>query len=63
MKPSTGAAVRVHRNAVRHQTESLSAFKWNAWPPSPESAVKKTQKTPADELALARKRLKELTDD
>jgi phage-related protein len=25
--------------------------------------IKKTQKTPADELALARKRLKELTDD
>ena len=40
MKPSTGAAVRIHRNAVRHQTESLSAFKWNAWPSSPESAAR-----------------------
>jgi hypothetical protein len=36
MKPSTGAAVRLHRNAVRDQPESLSAFKWNACPPSPE---------------------------
>ena len=36
MKPSTGAAVRLHRNAVRHRPDSLSAFKWNACPPSPE---------------------------
>jgi hypothetical protein len=36
MKPSTGAAVRLHRNAVRDRPESLSAFKWNACPPSPE---------------------------
>src|SRR4029079_17869899 len=39
MKPSTGAAVRLHRNAVRHRPESLSAFKWNACPPSPEYAL------------------------
>jgi hypothetical protein len=26
MKPSTGAAVRLHRNAVRDRPESLSAF-------------------------------------
>ena len=39
MKPSTGAAVRLHRNAVRDRPESLSAFKWNACPPSPESAA------------------------
>src|ERR1019366_4792817 len=36
MKPSTEAAVRLHRNAVRDRPESLSAFKWNACPPSPE---------------------------
>lgn len=36
MKPSTGAAVRLHRIAVRDRPESLSAFKWNACPPSPE---------------------------
>jgi hypothetical protein len=36
MKPSTGAAVRLHRNAVRDRPESLSAFKRNACPPSPE---------------------------
>ena len=29
MKPSTGAAVRLHRIAVRLRPESLSAFKWN----------------------------------
>jgi hypothetical protein len=40
MKPSTGAAVRNHRIAVRDRPESLSAFKWNARPPSPEYAFK-----------------------
>jgi len=39
MKPSTGAAVRLHRIAVRLRPESLSAFKWNACPPSPEYAT------------------------
>ena len=39
MRPSTGAAVRLHRNAVRDRPDSLSAFKWNACPPSPESAA------------------------
>jgi len=39
MTPSTGAAVRLHRNAVRVRPDSLSAFKWNACPPSPESAL------------------------
>ena len=29
MKPSTGAAVRLHRNAVRDRPDSLSAFNWN----------------------------------
>jgi hypothetical protein len=38
MKPSTEAAVRLHRNAVRDRPDSLSAFKWNVCPPSPESA-------------------------
>jgi hypothetical protein len=40
MRPSTGAAVRLHRNAVRNRPDSLSAFKWNACPPSPESAIR-----------------------
>jgi len=40
MKPSTGADVRLHRNAVRDRPESLSAFKWNACPPSPEYPVR-----------------------
>src|ERR1019366_10624112 len=35
-RPSDVAAVRHHRNAVRDRPESLSAFKWNACPPSPE---------------------------
>ena len=39
MKPSTGATVRNHRIAVRVRPESLSAFKWNACPPSPDYAV------------------------
>ncbi|HYX47548.1 MAG TPA: hypothetical protein VE820_12100, partial [Sphingomicrobium sp.] len=39
MKPSTGTAVRLHRIAVRDRPESLSAFKWNACPPSPEYAA------------------------
>ena len=39
MKPSTGAAVRLHRNAVRDRPDSLSAFKWNACPPSPDFAT------------------------
>jgi hypothetical protein len=38
MRASTGAAVRLHRNAVRNRPDSLSAFKWNDCPPSPESA-------------------------
>jgi hypothetical protein len=38
MKLSMGAAVRLHRIAVRDRPDSLSAFKWNACPPSPESA-------------------------
>ena len=40
MKPSMGAAVRLHRNAVRDRPDLLSAFKWNACPSSPESALK-----------------------
>jgi DDE family transposase len=39
MKPSTGAAVRLHRNAVRDRPESLSAFTWNACPPSRRETV------------------------
>ena len=38
MKPSTGAAVRDHRNAVRDGSESLSAINRNPCPQSPESA-------------------------
>jgi hypothetical protein len=39
MKPSTGATVRLHRNAVRLRPESVSAFKRNHCPQSPESAA------------------------
>ena len=46
MKPSTGAAVRLHRNAVRDRPESLSAFKWNACPPSPEYPLPARESAP-----------------
>jgi hypothetical protein len=36
MKPSTGAAVRNRRNAVRDQLECLSAIDWNCCPRSLE---------------------------
>src|ERR1700687_4984108 len=39
LKPSTGAAVRDHRNAVRDRSESLSAIDRNHCPHSPESAM------------------------
>jgi hypothetical protein len=39
LKPSTGAAVRDHRNAVRDRSESLSAIDRNRCPHSPESAL------------------------
>src|SRR5712672_654048 len=39
LKPSMGAAVRDHRNAVRDRSESLSAIDRNHCPHSPESAV------------------------
>ena len=39
LKPSTGAAVRDHRNAVRDRSESLSAIDRNHCPHSPESAI------------------------
>src|SRR5258708_293975 len=38
LKPSTGATVRDHRNAVRDRSESLSAINRNTCPQSPESA-------------------------
>src|SRR5258707_10812345 len=38
VKPSMGAAVRDHRNAVRDRSESLSAINRNTCPQSPESA-------------------------
>jgi len=38
LKPSRGAAVRDHRNAVRDRSESLSAIDRNHCPHSPESA-------------------------
>src|SRR5579864_9292841 len=38
LKPPKGAAVRDHRNAVRDQSESLSAINRNTCPQSPESA-------------------------
>src|SRR5580693_769152 len=38
LKPSMGAAVRDHRNAVRDRSESLSAINRNPRPQSPESA-------------------------
>ena len=41
LKPSTGAAVRDHRNAVRDRSESLSAIDRNHCPHSPESASKR----------------------
>jgi hypothetical protein len=40
LKPSRGAAVRDHRNAVRDRSESLSAIDRNHCPHSPESATK-----------------------
>src|SRR5258708_33477237 len=39
LKPSTGATVRDHRNAVRDRSESLSAINRNTCPQSPESAL------------------------
>src|SRR5216683_1666034 len=39
LKPSIGAAVRDHRNAVRDRSESLSAINRNTCPQSPESAM------------------------
>src|SRR6266849_2925114 len=39
LKPSMGAAVRDHRNAVRDRSESLSAINRNTCPHSPESAA------------------------
>src|SRR5258708_7522343 len=39
LKPSMGAAVRDHRNAVRDRSESLSAINRNTCPQSPESAA------------------------
>src|SRR5580693_1658082 len=38
LKPSMGAAVRDHRNAVHDRSESLSAINRNPRPQSPESA-------------------------
>src|SRR5258705_13242799 len=43
LKPSMGAAVRDHRNAVRDRSESLSAINRNTCPQSPESAPKHPQ--------------------
>src|SRR5580658_9812584 len=40
LKPSMGAAVRDHRNAVRDRSESLSAINRNPRPQSPESAAR-----------------------
>jgi predicted Rossmann-fold nucleotide-binding protein len=37
LKPSTGATVRDHRNAVRDRSESLSAINRKPCPQSPES--------------------------
>src|SRR6266436_888810 len=39
LKPSMGATVRDHRNAVRDRSESLSAINRKPCPQSPESAV------------------------
>src|SRR5258705_4504354 len=39
LKPSMGAAVRDHRNAVRDRSESLAAINRNTCPQSPESAL------------------------
>src|SRR5712671_8121742 len=39
LKPSTGATVRDHRNAVRDRSESLSAINRKPCPQSPESAI------------------------
>jgi len=45
LKPSTGAAVRDHRNAVRDRSESLSAIDRNHCPHSPESALHRQSET------------------
>ena len=42
MQPSTGAAVRDRRIAVRHRSELVSAINRNHCPPSPESAAEPT---------------------
>ena len=46
IKPSTGIAVRVHRNAVRDRSERPSAIDRNHCPFSPESAVKENSEAP-----------------
>jgi hypothetical protein len=56
LKPSTGAAVRDYRNAVRDRSESLSAIDRNHRPHSPESAIKDQQfATAAAHLDAARR--------
>src|SRR5258708_2614571 len=54
LKPSMGAAVRDHRNAVRDRSKSLSAINRNTCPQSPESAVEPMHET-ADGLGGPRK--------
>src|ERR1700730_1441437 len=53
LKPSTGAAVRDHRNAVRDRSESLSAIDRNHCPHSPESAAKGQNRIPVPRRAAA----------
>jgi len=46
------AAVRHHRNAVRDRPESLSAFKWNACPPSTEYPLVERSRSASQESKL-----------
>jgi hypothetical protein len=53
LKPSTGAAVRDHRNAVRDRSESLSAIDRNHCPHSPESAYRRSWRRPGQSVAAS----------
>jgi predicted transposase YbfD/YdcC len=55
LKPSTGAAVRDHRNAVRDRSESLSAIDRNHCPHSPESAFAARQRLVLGQVKVAEK--------
>src|SRR5258708_40048646 len=59
LKPSTGATVRDHRNAVRDRSESLSAINRNTCPQSPESAEVQF----ADQICVANQAVRGVAQD